>query len=137
MAPTEELPTVRRAFCLLLLVAGGVSAEEPKSRSWDVGGVKREALVVAPKETKSPPLLFVFHGHGGTAKAAATRYAFHEHWPEEEGKRTGWQHGIGDQKDRDLSIFDAMLASLKKDYAIDEKRRRRNSPNGRRGEGLA
>jgi polyhydroxybutyrate depolymerase len=39
-----------------------------------------------------------------------------------EGKRSGWQHGPGDQKDRDLNFFDAVLASLKKDYPIDEKR---------------
>ena len=100
-------------------------------------GVKREALVVAPaKPGKSPPLLFVFHGHGGTAKHAAARYAYHKHWPEAvtvypqglptpgkltdpEGKRTGWQHGLGEQKDRDLAFFDAMLASLKKDPWAD------------------
>lgn len=125
--------------CLLLLVSA-LSAQEPKSRTWDVDGVKREALVVVPaKVGKSPPLMFVFHGHGGTAKAAATRYAYHKHWPEAitvypqgiptpgkltdpQGKKTGWQHGIGDQKDRDVKFFDAMLASLKKEYSVDEKR---------------
>ena len=38
------------------------------------------------------------------------------------GQRTGWQHGPGDQEDRDLKFFDAMLASLKADYAVDERR---------------
>jgi polyhydroxybutyrate depolymerase len=83
--------------------------------------------------------MFVFHGHGGTAKHAATRYAYHKHWPEAitvypqglptpgkltdpEGKKSGWQHGVGDQKDRDLKFFDAMLASMKKEYKVDEKR---------------
>lgn len=124
------------ALCLL----SALLLEEPKSRTWDVDGVKREALIVAPsKPSKSPPLLFVFHGHGGTAKAAATRYAYHKHWPEAvtvypqglptpgrltdpEGKRSGWQHGGGDQKDCDLKFFDAMLAGLRKQYQIDDKR---------------
>jgi polyhydroxybutyrate depolymerase len=39
-----------------------------------------------------------------------------------EGKRTGWQHGPGDQADRDLKFFDAVLASMKKDFPIDESR---------------
>lgn len=128
------------AVACLLLFVGVTPAQEPKSRAWDVDGVKREALVVVPaKPEKSPPLVFVFHGHGGTAKNAATRMAYHKHWPEaitvypqgiptpgkltdKEGKRNGWQHGIGDQKDRDLKFFDAMLASLKKEHKVDEKR---------------
>jgi polyhydroxybutyrate depolymerase len=44
-----------------------------------------------------------------------------------EGKKSGWQSGPcdqkdRDQKDRDLSFFDAVLASMKKDYPIDEQR---------------
>src|SRR5262245_50873603 len=131
---------MRLAAVCLLLFAGVLSAQEPKSRTWDVDGLKREALVVAPaKPGKSPPLMFFFHGHGGTAKASAKRAAYHKHWPEAitvypqglptpgkltdpDGKRSGWQHGPGDQKDRDLKFFDAMLESLKKDYKVDEKR---------------
>jgi polyhydroxybutyrate depolymerase len=131
-----------RSVLLFALLATGpvLSAQEPKARTWEVDGVKREALVVVPEKVgKSPPLMFVFHGHGGTAKHAATRYAYHKHWPESitvypqglptpgkltdpEGKKSGWQHGPEDQKDRDLKFFDVMLASLKKEYKIDEKR---------------
>ena len=39
-----------------------------------------------------------------------------------EGKRSGWQTTAGDQQDRDLKFFDQVLASLKKDYKVDEKR---------------
>lgn len=131
---------MRISVVCLLLVVPQLVAQEPKSRTWDVDGLKREALVVMPaKEEKSPPLMFVFHGHGGTAKAAATRYAYHKHWPQAitvypqgiptpgkltdpQGKKTGWQHGIGDQKDRDLKFFDAMLSSLKKEHGVDENR---------------
>jgi polyhydroxybutyrate depolymerase len=33
-----------------------------------------------------------------------------------------WQKTFGDQNDRDLKFFDAVLATLKKDCRIDEKR---------------
>ena len=38
------------------------------------------------------------------------------------GTRAGWQAAVGDQGDRDLKFFDAMLAELKKDYQVDTKR---------------
>jgi polyhydroxybutyrate depolymerase len=131
---------MRLVIACVLLVAPALLAQEPKARAWDVDGVKREALIVTPaKSTKAPPLMFVFHGHGGTAKHAAARYAYHKHWPEAvtvypqglltpgkltdpEGKKTGWQRGPDDQKDRDLKFFDAMLASLRKEHGVDEKR---------------
>ncbi|MFO0824297.1 MAG: prolyl oligopeptidase family serine peptidase [Gemmataceae bacterium] len=116
-------------------------AQDPTSRTWDVDGVKREALVYAPtKKTEGKvPLVFDFHGHGGTAKHAAKAHHLHEAWPEAvvvymqglntpgkltdpEGKRTGWQSGDGDQKDRDLKFFDEVLASMKKDFPVDENR---------------
>ncbi len=118
-----------------------VTAQEPTPRTWEVDGVTREALVYAPsKESDGKvPLVFDFHGHGGTARHAARKHHFHETWPEavvvymqglktpgkltdREGKRSGWQSGPGDQDDRDLIFFDAVLASLKQDYPIDEKR---------------
>lgn len=116
-------------------------AQNPTPRTWDVNGVQREALVYSPskKTDGKVPLVFDFHGHGGTMRHAARAHHMHEAWPEAvvvymqglntpgkltdpEGKRTGWQSGPGDQKDRDLNFFDAVLASLKKDYPIDENR---------------
>jgi polyhydroxybutyrate depolymerase len=118
-----------------------LAAQEPVRREFKVGDDAREALVVAPASAKSAPapLVFVFHGHGGTAKNAAAGFAIHKHWPEAivvypqglktpgrltdpEGKKSGWQHGIGEQNDRDLKFFDAMLAGLKADLKIDQKR---------------
>jgi polyhydroxybutyrate depolymerase len=114
---------------------------EPAARTWDVDGVRREAFVYAPtKKTDGKlPLVFDFHGHGGTAKNAARVHHIHETWPEAvvvypqgmntpgkltdpEGKKSGWQTGPGDQKDRDLHFFDAVLASMKKDHPIDDNR---------------
>ena len=116
-------------------------AQDPTPRTWDVDQVKREALVYAPSK-KTPgklPLVFDFHGHGGTARHAAQAHHIHETWPEAmvvymqglntpgkltdpEGKKSGWQSGPGDQKDRDLNFFDAVLVSLRKDHPIDENR---------------
>jgi polyhydroxybutyrate depolymerase len=116
-------------------------APDPMPRSWDVDGVKREALVYAPakKTDGKVPLVFDFHGHGGTARHAARTHHIHDTWPEAivvymqglptpgkltdpEGKKAGWQSGPGNQNDRDLKFFDAVLASMKQDFAVDEKR---------------
>jgi polyhydroxybutyrate depolymerase len=70
---------------------------------------------------------------------AARGLAIHPHWPEAvciyaqglntpgaltdpEGKKPGWQKGPGDQSDRDLKLFDAMLAWAIKEHGIDAKR---------------
>lgn len=129
-----------RAASWFTLAAGAVQAAEPLAREWMVDGVKREALVHFPAAAGSPaPLVFVFHGHGGTARNAARAFALHTHWAEAvvvypqglntpgrltdpEGRRAGWQHAPGDQGDRDLRFFDAMLAQLRREVAIDEAR---------------
>lgn len=133
-----------RPTLALVLVLGAwvrTDAAEPVRREWSVDGVAREALVYAPPAAKTAPtpVVFAFHGHGGTMRNAARSFAYHTHWPEAivvymqglntpgrltdpEGKRTGWQHGPGEQKDRDLKFFDAVLAALKTDYKVDDRR---------------
>ncbi len=100
--------------------------------SLEVEGVKREALLFEPSKTDAkskPPLVFVFHGHGGTARHASRTIAIHTQWPEAfvvypqglptpgqltdpEGKRTGWQAKPGDQSDKDLKFYDTLLGNL-------------------------
>ncbi len=106
-----------------------------------VDGVTRDTLVYAPAaaKTTNAPLVFVFHGHGGNSRQASRSFDIHRQWPEAivvypqglntpgrltdpEGKRPGWQHSVGAQSDRDLKFFDAMLARLKQDCKVDEKR---------------
>jgi hypothetical protein len=89
-----------------------------------VDGVDREALVYAPAAAAvtNAPVVFVFHGHGGSAQQAARSFAMSREWPEAisvymqglntpgrltdpEGKKPGWQHGAGAQGDRDLKFF--------------------------------
>ncbi|HEY1191207.1 MAG TPA: esterase [Gemmata sp.] len=135
-----------RLCCLLLCLVGlaaiAPAAEPaPKRVEWKVGDAAREALVYAPANAaKEPcPLVFVFHGHGGTMKHAARSIGIHSHWPEAicvypqglnapgkltdpEGKKSGWQSNPRDQDDRDLRFFDAMLKSLRADYKVDDRR---------------
>ncbi len=127
-------------FAVPLLALCLAADAEPKTQEFTVGDVKREAVVYAPaKPGKTVPVVFAFHGHGGTAKHAARTMAYHTHWPEAvvvypqgvptvgqltdpEGKKTGWQAKAGDTDDRDLKFFDAMLTALKADHPVDEKR---------------
>lgn len=136
------------ASWLLLFFAQSAPAQLPErlasrlpTREWQVDGVKRESLVFAPdgaKQTTSP-VIFAFHGHGGTAPHAARTFGYQRLWPEAivvymqglntpgkltdpEGKKSGWQSDLGEQADRDLKFFDAVLASLKQDYKVDENR---------------
>jgi polyhydroxybutyrate depolymerase len=121
--------------------ASAAAADNLTRKEWKVDRVAREALVYAPPAAKTTPspVVFAFHGHGGTMKNAATTFAYHKQWPEAiavymqglntpgaltdtEGKKPGWQKAVGDQNDRDLKFFDAVLATLKKDYRVDEKR---------------
>ena len=106
---------------------GQVDTAKLKKLTWKVGDVTREALVYAPAPAgKKPPLVFAFHGHGGKAEYSAKKFAVHQHWPEAvcvypqglptpspgidpQGKMSGWQKAVGDQQDRDLDFFDAML----------------------------
>ncbi len=131
------------SFCLGVFLTTASAQEALQSRQWEVDGVTRHALLHLPVATASSgqpsPVIFAWHGHGGTAQNAARSFHLHTLWPEAivvygqglntpgrltdpEGKRPGWQSGIGVLGDRDLKFFDAMLASLKKDRRIDERR---------------
>src|SRR5439155_20251229 len=100
--------TVFLSATVLLLA----QAKDPAPRTWDVDGVQREALVYPPSKPAAGkvPLVFDFHGHGGTARNAARAHHIHDTWPEAlvvymqglptpgkltdpEGKRSGWQPG--------------------------------------------
>ncbi len=125
---------------LLALMLAPAADPAPKPMDWTVGDKKREAIVYLPAKADKPaPVLFAFHGHGGTAAHAAKSFAYQTHWPEAivvymqgiptpgkltdpDGKKTGWQGSAGEQEDRDLKFFDEVFKTLKKDQKIDEKR---------------
>ena len=119
----------------------GAPADGLQSLDFTVDGIVRSAIVYVPPGARSDPLpvVFVFHGHGGTLRNAVGTFGINRLWPEAisvypqglntpgkltdpEGKRSGWQKSVGDQDDRDLHFFDAMLAQLKRDFPVDPKR---------------
>lgn len=130
------------SFLLCLFCVSSSRAEDSLvRREWKVDGVTREALVHVPStaKTNAAPIVFAFHGHGGSMRNAARMFGYETIWPEAivvymqglntpgrltdpEGKRPGWQQAAGAEQDRDLKFFDAVLASLKKDYKVDAKR---------------
>jgi polyhydroxybutyrate depolymerase len=139
----RSLRFLTRVLPWFLFVAGCLAraADSPAAREWRVDGITREALVYVPSHaTAQPtPVIFAFHGHGGTARNAARSWSYHTLWPDAlivypqglptpgaitdpGGDKAGWQPSAGTQGDRDLKFFDAMLASLRKDYHVDERR---------------
>jgi len=113
----------------------------PQVVQWTIGGVTRQALVYIPAtaKTKPTPVIFAFHGHGGTMRNMYNTHGFDKLWPEaificpqglntpgqlldSEGLAAGWQMGKQDSTNKDLNFFDAMLKSLKADYMVDHKR---------------
>jgi len=125
----------------LLLTAFRVEAREPVTRTWTIDGTKREALLWLPKETPAAgaSVVFLFHGHGGTAAQIARSLPIPELWPQalvvsmqglptagvltdREGRLAGWQPQPGAEGDRDVKFFDAVLATLRSDYRIDALR---------------
>jgi polyhydroxybutyrate depolymerase len=137
------------------LAAGGCTAHAvrapagraPVTMKWTVDGVERQALVFAPAGAagrsgagSSPaPLVFAFHGHGGSMEEAAGAMDLQSLWPQAIvvypqglhapagrvdplGLRSGWQLRVADQDGRDVKLVDAMLASLRARYRVDDRR---------------
>jgi polyhydroxybutyrate depolymerase len=119
------------------------SAAYPAGRhleSFVVNGVTRRAVVVVPDALSKPaPLVFVFHGHGGTGANIERRFDIEGLWPaaivvypyglvghagktDPEGVKSGWQTVVGESGDRDLAFYDVMLAALKSKLPVDANR---------------
>jgi polyhydroxybutyrate depolymerase len=130
---------ITASICLGFTVSSWASA--PTTQHWTIDNVDRQAVVYAPDKAKTDPapLVFAFHGHGGNVKLYSSLVFFPKAWPEaiivypqglntpglltdHTGKAPGWQTGPGEQDDRDLKFFDAMLASLEKVYKVDPNR---------------
>lgn len=135
---------MRSAVFVLSLTFASVSpaaaADSPlKQQQWTVNGQPRTALISAPAPAATAaPVIFAFHGHGGSAARAAAKWNYTKHWPEAiaiymqglptptridpQGKDAGWQLTAGQQNDRDLAFFDAVLESVKKEHNVDPHR---------------
>jgi polyhydroxybutyrate depolymerase len=146
--PPVRLKGMQKSLYLLVgflmglsLFARGAEADGLRQMSFTVDGVTRTALVYVPPvdKTKPTPLVFAFHGHGGSANQAQRSFHIEREWPEAmvvymqglptpgqltdpQGNRAGWQAAVSDEGDRDLKFFDAVLARLKQNYNVDAKR---------------
>jgi polyhydroxybutyrate depolymerase len=126
---------------LMLAVSFARAGDGLQQMNFTVDGVARTALIYVPASAKInlTPLVFVFHGHGGSAQQAEKSFHIEREWPEAivvymqglntvgqltdpQGTRAGWQAAMGNDDDRDLKFFDAVLARLKQDYNVDAKR---------------
>ncbi len=98
-------------------------------------GATRRALVYAPKiQKRSSPLVFVFHGRGGSMHGISKKLDIHNFWSEaivvypqgmwcEGGYRDGLGWVISDTEDegRDIRFFDVLLDYLEKNYNVDSR----------------
>lgn len=119
------------------------SAKAPEGfveREWTVDGVKRTALVRIPAGVAGQvAVVFCWHGHGGRATQAAGKWGYEKAdttsilvFPQglptvsplvdKAGRMPGWQTTVGGEGDRDIHLFDAILADLKKQHPVDERR---------------
>lgn len=134
-------PSIFIVVFIALAAALHLVARAPVEREWEISGAPREALLWLPKDTppSGAPVVFLFHGHGGTAAQIARSLPIPEQWPDalvvsmqglptagvltdREGRLAGWQPQPGVEGDRDLKFFDAVLATLCRDYHIDSRR---------------
>lgn len=109
-------------------------------KTWTIDGVKRTALLRLPAGVSGQlAIVFCWHGHGGRSAQAAGRWGYDQAdttsilvFPQglptvsplvdKEGRMPGWQTSVDSEGGRDLKFFDAMLADLKKEHAIDDRR---------------
>ena len=120
-----------------------LSARAPEGfveKIWTVDGVKRTALVRVPTGVSgSLAVVFGWHGHGGRSSHSAGRWGYAEIdtgsilvFPQglptvsplvdKEGRMPGWQTSVDSEGGRDIKLFDTILADLKKQHAVDERR---------------
>ena len=109
-------------------------------KTWTVDGVKRTALVRVPAGVSGQlAVVFGWHGHGGRSTHSAGRWGYAEIdtasilvFPQglptvsplvdKEGRMPGWQTSVTSEGGRDIKLFDAILADLKKQHAVDDRR---------------
>ena len=142
------LPILLAALCAASLSAQGkirelLAAKAPEGfveKTWTVDGVKRTALVRVPAGVSGPlAVVFGWHGHGGRSTHSAGRWGYAEIdtasilvFPQglptvsplvdKEGRMPGWQTSVTSEGGRDIKLFDTILADLKKQHAVDDRR---------------
>jgi polyhydroxybutyrate depolymerase len=120
---------------LLLAALAAAAFGETKVMTWEIDGVKREAIVYSPAPKKAAakaPVVLAFHGHGDTAENYQGA-ELEKSWPQaivvyprglpsSRDGASGWQVERGKDGDRDLKFVDQMLATLHKQFMVDDAR---------------
>lgn len=126
-------------FAVLFGFFGRLSAQQPIKMEWSVSGIKRNALVYVPsgKSSIPRPIIFLFHGHGGSMENVFYSRRFDMLWPEAifvcpqglntvsalvdpKGEFPGWL--LQTENNRDIDFLDSMLITFRRNYQIDTKR---------------
>ena len=126
---------------MLALICAALLGAAVEPRQWEVDGLARQGLVFAPEKTTDTgaPVVFVFHGHGGTMESASRTFEIQQLWPEAlvvylqgvptpspvdpRGLRSGWQYERGQEMDRDVKLVDAVWKhSGRRKHKVDAKR---------------
>jgi len=124
----------------------------PSILNCTVDGEQREALVYSPTLTikgDKLPLVFAFHGHGGSMAEAEQKMHIQRAWPQAiviypqglprarpiesecgnidpAGNKPGWQveanQSAGNVGNKDLEFFDAMVDTIRQKYSVDDDR---------------
>jgi len=138
----KEVATMKFRFALAVVALAASACStfaQGTVMNFNVDGVKRQALVFAPKEGRAKaPLVFAWHGHGGNMHRASQQMHVQTLWPEAfvvypqglptvsggdpQGQFPGWQAEAGTNNDRDLKFFDVMLKTLRQQFSVDEGR---------------
>src|SRR5882672_6686562 len=75
---------IRTILSLFILAAAAQAvAAQGTVRNWTIDGVKREALVFAPKPATNDvrhPVVFAWHGHGGNMQGTAQQMHIQTEW---------------------------------------------------------
>ena len=108
--------------------------------SLSVDGTVRTAVLAVPADLSLPaPLVFAFHGHGGSGHNFDKKMNIEGRWPgaivvypdglvghkgktDPAGAKTGWQTTAGESGDADLAFYDALRADLETKLPVDLNR---------------
>lgn len=121
---------------------GLASTQESGGIALTVNGQLRKAVVIYPKsalEGKAAPVVFVYHGRRGTIPVVMKNMSIYKDFPEAivvypQGLwietpdavklqwGTGWKMPVRNGDCRDITLFDALLDTVSRAFAVDSKR---------------
>ena len=123
---------------LLFLLLFSLKTFSQTEKTFTIEGIERKAIFYEPKiKSGKTPVVFIFHGHGGTAKWASNKLNFYDEFPEaliiymqgipgvtnslvdKEGKYNGWQMNPDELQNRDVKFFDEVFSQISKNYNLD------------------